>query len=536
MKKLFMLMIGLGIATSGTGQNLVSNASFETKEPGTGCPNQTGFDNGRPAGWTIASVNGFTPDYFFPCASPGSAWYPGSNSQGCEYPLQGQAYTGLLAMLVSNGNVLTAGSEYMQQQINLTANQQYYVEFWVSAANINSNNTFVKTLGMYFKRQDFDISQGVNKGLHHLVPQIPNTFPATNFYSNTNGWAKISGTFTPNQTGTWTIIIGNFDSGLNNNPPTPISSPSTGNRQSYYYIDAVTVQTSGQSTPDYTTLINGSSTVCTSSSTYSLQNQPFGTSVTWSSSNSSGLSINATTGVATRMNNFTGQVTLTATMNGACGTTNVTKNVNIGNYTPIGLSSVQSNCSGNTFNTLNTSLSGACTANTSIYFTYNITDTNYTNLVFTPVSVPSGASWSVNGRILNMTVNTPSSQGSRSATIALSATGPCGPYNVNFTSTAVNYYSGGYSYSTYPNPASETLTIEQISSEEENSDVSTFHTEGYSKSRYYRLYDFNSNKVVCEGSLSHKIGIDVSDLNKGRYILKIQLSENKEEIHQVIIK
>jgi hypothetical protein len=216
MKLLYTFFL-LSCSLFGYSQNLVTNSSFETKEPGTGCPNQTGFDNGRPQAWFVSSVDGFTPDYFFPCAAPGSTWYPGSNNQGCEYPLQGQAYTGLLAMVVSNNTVLTAGSEYMQQQISLTANQQYYLEFWVSAANINSNNTFVKTLGMFFQKPGFNLLDNANKGLHHLVPQIPNTFPAANFYSNTNGWAKISGNFTPNESGNWTIIIGNFDSGLNNN-------------------------------------------------------------------------------------------------------------------------------------------------------------------------------------------------------------------------------------------------------------------------------------------------------------------------------
>ncbi len=56
-----------------------------------------------------------------------------------------------------------------------------------------------------------------------------------------------------------------------------------------------------------------------------------------------------------------------------------------------------------------------------------------------------------------MTVTTPPSQGSRSATIALSATGPCGSYNVNFTSTAVNIYSSFFAVS--PNPSQDIVTI-----------------------------------------------------------------------------
>ncbi len=280
--------------------------------------------------------------------------------------------------------------------------------------------------------------------------------------------------------------------------------------------------------------IQGPNVVC-SNSQFSFKVLPNST-ITWSSSNPNGLSINPATGEATRLNNFLGRVTITATINGVCGTPNqLTRNVGVGNYLPIGTSSVNSNCSGNTFNILNTSLSGACTANTPIYFSYKITDSNYSNLVFTPVSVPSGASWSFSGSYLYMTVYTLPSQGSRSATIALSATGPCGPYNVSFTSTAVNYYSGGYYYSSFPNPASETLTIEQTYNNQENREISTFLKEGSLDTHYFRLYDFNSSRVVLEGSVSRKTEIDVSKLAKGRYILKIQIANDKEETHQVII-
>jgi lysyl endopeptidase len=71
--------------------------------------------------------------------------------------------------------------------------------------------------------------------------------------------------------------------------------------------------------------IIGSEPVCTTTN-YTFVGPP----VTWSSSNPNGLSINSTTGAATRVNNFNGQVTITATMNGACGTTNFTRNVWVG--------------------------------------------------------------------------------------------------------------------------------------------------------------------------------------------------------------
>ncbi len=64
--------------------------------------------------------------------------------------------------------------------------------------------------------------------------------------------------------------------------------------------------------------INGSSLVC-ANATYSLQNSPNANRITWTSSNLNALNINPTSGVATRLNNFNGQVNISATVSGSCG-------------------------------------------------------------------------------------------------------------------------------------------------------------------------------------------------------------------------
>ena len=259
--------------------------------------------------------------------------------------------------------------------------------------------------------------------------------------------------------------------------------------------------------------VTGPGIICTSG-TFTLQDQPAGTNVNWSSSNPNGLAINAITGDATRQNNFNGKVTLTATINSVCGEVDVTRVVNVGNYLPIGTSSYNSNCSGNTFNVLNTSLSAACTANTPIYFSYAITDPNYSNFVFTPVSVPSGASWSSSGGNLYMTVYTPPSQGTRSATIELSATGPCGPYSVNFTSTAVNYYSSPFSIS--PNPSTEIVTVSM-----DNDNLS----DNPSQNLIYGvtitdLYGTPGESFDYKAGIN-SVNISLQDFNPGIYILSV---------------
>jgi hypothetical protein len=76
-------------------------------------------------------------------------------------------------------------------------------------------------------------------------------------------------------------------------------------------------------------IINGPTLICTTGQ-YTLNNQPAGSTVTWASSNLAGLSINSTTGMATRINNFNGQVTVTATINSGCGATNIPRDIWVG--------------------------------------------------------------------------------------------------------------------------------------------------------------------------------------------------------------
>lgn len=66
-------------------------------------------------------------------------------------------------------------------------------------------------------------------------------------------------------------------------------------------------------------LITGPSLLCSTATPYNIQNLPTNATVNWSSSNPSGLSINPTTGVATRVNNYNGPATITASVNGGCG-------------------------------------------------------------------------------------------------------------------------------------------------------------------------------------------------------------------------
>ena len=78
--------------------------------------------------------------------------------------------------------------------------------------------------------------------------------------------------------------------------------------------------------------ITGPSIIC-SGGQYTLVNQPPGFSVSWSTNNPSGLSINSG-GLATRQNNFNGVVTITATVAGPCGNASIQRQIAVGTGVP----------------------------------------------------------------------------------------------------------------------------------------------------------------------------------------------------------
>jgi hypothetical protein len=127
-----------------------------------------------------------------------------------------------------------------------------------------------------------------------------------------------------------------------------------------------------------------------------------------------------------------------------------------------------------------------------------------------------------------MTLTTPATQGSRSETIALSATGPCGAYNVNFTSTAVNYSS---SFSISPNPSKG---IVNISMDNENS------LDNVSQSLIYAI-QITDQVGTPRGSLEYKTGItsvniSLQDLNPGTYLLSVFNGKAWNSKHLIVQK
>jgi PKD-like domain len=352
MKKLTVLLIAVLAATDLLAQNLVNNGDFSVKAAGTGCPSYTGFTSGRPDGWwdKATKPQGFlpyaeTPDYYHPCAPTGT-YNPGSNRIGCADPKSGTAYTGLLAWELNNPN---RSSEYIYQELpyELIKNQDYYIEFWVSLADDDEVNYSVASLGMYLTKYPSDFAGAQNRGYHILASsvQIPETFPANNYYTTTNGWQRISGTYTPTVDGVKHILIGNFDPGIEaydpvTNPNSPNiqyrSTPYNGAGQtSYYFIDAVYIAPANQGVPNLDPVISGPDAICSSGTPpITVSNFPVAASVTWTTSPTNLVTPNSGSGpsadVSAISQSTQGEVTITFQINGVCDQQSVSENFTVG--------------------------------------------------------------------------------------------------------------------------------------------------------------------------------------------------------------
>ena len=75
---------------------------------------------------------------------------------------------------------------------------------------------------------------------------------------------------------------------------------------------------------------------------------------------------------------------------------------------------------------------------------------------------------------------------------------------------------------TYPNPASSTLTIEE-----------QIDLEGYEHSARYELYNFQG-EIVSQGTIETLTTIDLSSFERGRYILRIYVDDRVEN-HNIIV-
>ncbi len=272
-------------------------------------------------------------------------------------------------------------------------------------------------------------------------------------------------------------------------------------------------------------LSNASPLVCTEGTQFTLNNAPMGAAITWSASpanlfsqssgsfTSTGGSQNITLNATSGTSSGTGTLTVTNTTCGA--SLQAQKTFWVGPRQPTGFVSV-------------------------------VIDPWLKRILAMVVSVPdaTGYEWYINGSLFtgaNMNSNYVQMPISGSCsipgyTVGVKAINGCGTSTM-YSGYYVNpCYEEGFLYSYYPNPATETLTIEKnYQYNTENSNENYYLNNKIQSAYCYRLYDLNTGLIVLEGDLSAKTEIDVSRLRKGKYVLKIQIEKDKEETHSVII-
>ena len=257
--------------------------------------------------------------------------------------------------------------------------------------------------------------------------------------------------------------------------------------------------------------------ICTTRS-MSVPGLPANYSVTsWSSSNTSGLTVNSS-GTATRQNNFDGFVTVTATVTKSTGCNSafeISKEVWVGEPTSI----TGQNLNGGTY------YSGISVCPGSHYVTVTPVNTGDAPQTIN-WTVQSGISHFINGNLLNFTM--PSSV--TSVSITATPTNACGSGpNTSFYITKNSFCRGYYSLMTYPNPASDELSVEIFTTDEAGKQLDTI------KPDKLVLFNEQGKKMLEYVPSNSKTDIDVSKFEPGKYFLHVYVGEEKE-IRQIIIE
>jgi hypothetical protein len=280
--------------------------------------------------------------------------------------------------------------------------------------------------------------------------------------------------------------------------------------------------------------ISGLDGICVGvpSANYTIDNLPANSTVCWSIDNPGAASIpNPSCGNSVTVSqHYDGNITLRAAVTSCGGVFTVTKPISIGDAFPLGVTWASSNS--NTYNgPLLSSYSFFLHSGESGIVQFNITDTRYSNITWTPVSIPpSGSSWSTHGpnnQQLNLSITAQGpAYSSNTIIVRMNATGPCGPMSMDFAATAV---VKGWSFKASPNPASSNL---QVQVEETSADVKK--NEPVSIMLYPIGSPTLSKKWEFKNNQRH-FNLNVAGIRKGQYLLVIRKG-NEQKTQQIMIE
>lgn len=269
--------------------------------------------------------------------------------------------------------------------------------------------------------------------------------------------------------------------------------------------------------------MTGPNSVCPSG-TFSLQPQPTGLAVSWSSSNTSLLTINPTTGAATRVGSNAGAVTVIATINGGCGATTITKAVQVGGFTQSQI--------------IVSGTAGVCPGNQYTY-TASVPGGHQSSYIY---QWAKPANWMFQTQFGNSIIYLlPTYSQPDYGTVTVSVNNGCGasPY------AGITVYPGYgcYSYSSfnvYPNPATSSLTVELVENDSINtlnnpSAVASINDQIDATTYTVELTTDYGQPVVIKESEDGIVNIITGTLPKGLYFLKIAF-KGEVETRRIVLK
>lgn len=263
--------------------------------------------------------------------------------------------------------------------------------------------------------------------------------------------------------------------------------------------------------------ISGPDIVCSTGS-FTLSGRP-PSSASWSSSNTGILTINSSTGSASRVGSAQGQVTITATITTGCGTLQLTKVVWVGNPN------------------LTKKINGAVAGTTPVYpgnlydltaesqspsTSFNYNDYTGSGDMVIDIYYPNSAN-------TQMYVYGTSTYGSRH--VRVTATNACGSYYEDFV-----FYIPSFFKAVYPNPAKEYLTLEFNNLTEKATlpdAVELYNEASMKKEVILTIDDILKDTKNQQGN---RYVLDIKDLKRGVWYLHAVRKGYKTEVIRLLFE
>lgn len=377
-------------------------------------------------------------------------------------------------------------------------------------------------------------STGVRSNFSNFGNQLDVVAPGSGILStvNNNGTATFDGTSmaTPHVSGVAALIlsvnpnltfqqvnsiientaqkIGNYN--YSNTAGRP--NGTWNNEMGYGLVDAfAAVQQAQQSLAS----ITGPDIVCSNTS-YSLQN---GSATSWQVSSNLLIVNSNNTSITVKPKYSSGGSTGQITANLGSGSS-VTKSVQVNNPT-------LTNSDVAVYDSFYSSLNGSGTSQDPYLISngeeYIIEMSSNKVSLINYTTIPSGWTWYFYG--VFQIAFTPNNMNYGNAyPFDIDYTGICGNSVHTIYFKYSNYYGSFYTVS--PNPSSESVSIQKKSNSINNSSSDKVE---------YKFFDFSSNLIYKDFITNDKATINVSNLKKGRYILKIY-GTKEEETHHIIVE